>query len=131
MKINWSQEARRQFLSSIETNDIILTRFISEHRFFLIPETLLQWIEDLAIFTFSEIPQHNILITCKRLGISLSPEETELLRNMEKATRKEEAYREFVQELASSEHLQSLLSPLIQKIASQSRHLGEKLKGML
>ncbi|MFN4217425.1 MAG: hypothetical protein ACK4HQ_08515 [Brevinematales bacterium] len=114
MNVEWCLEAKRQFLASLKGIPTILQVFLKEEKFFLLSEVVLQWIEDLALYVTSEIPHHSVIQTCRNLGISFTPEEEMFLRRMEKASRKEESYREFVQNHQQREYFFSL----IQKIES-------------
>lgn len=112
MTIDWSEEARQQFLSSLSGIYDTLLFFLKEEKFFLIPEIILQWIEDIYLYKNGKHPQHSILTTCYELGIELTEEERSFLRVMERSSRKEEAYRKFVKTLAPSPFLFSLITKI-------------------
>jgi len=112
MNITWSSEAREQFLSSLEGTATALRLFLEQKRFFLIPEIILQWLEDLFLYATGSIPHHGILMICRDLHIPLTETEQHLLREMERVSRKEEAYRSFIDKFQDS----TLFAHLIDKI---------------
>lgn len=119
MKVFWCELARKQFLDSLAGLPETLVLFFREKRVFLLAETLLQWIEDLAIYATGEIPHHGVVETCRDLGLSLTGEEEAFLREMEKASRKEESYREFVEQHGENPHFLAI----IEKVASYQKRM--------
>ncbi len=123
MKLFWCDRARSNFLHASDGLGKILELFLREKRFFLIPEVLLQWIEDLTLATTSETPHHGVVEMCRNLSIPLTPEEEHFLRLMEKSSRKEEAYREFVETLETN----SLFPALITKVQEAHHRISSSL----
>ncbi|MCX7883345.1 MAG: hypothetical protein N2314_09015 [Brevinematales bacterium] len=112
MKIPWCDSARHHFLLSLREIPEILHSFYQEKRFFLISEILLQWIDDLSLVVTGHVPQQGVVHICHDLGIILTADEEKILREMEKASRKEEAYREFVEQYQENPLLLSLVDKL-------------------
>ncbi|URA10234.1 hypothetical protein [Thermospira aquatica] len=125
MKLFWCDKARSHFLQASHGIGETLELFLREKRFFLIPEVLLQWIEDLVVASTSEIPHSSVVEMCRILNIPLTLEEEHFLRLMEKASRKEDAYRNFVDTLDGN----PFLPTLIDKVHQAHLRIFSSLKG--